>query len=124
MKIRLYFEKENLIRLAVAMVFAAVMFAVIRFPVWVLFGFGVLYFGIKSLKIELNEKMSWLWSSSQTLKEVSQLFNAITEVPNEFGLTGAYRFMGLITALWNAGRVQGIREERARRKRKAQTIEQ
>ena len=33
-------------------------------------------------------------------------------------------FMGLITALWNAGRVQGIREERARRKRKAQTIEQ
>jgi hypothetical protein len=32
--------------------------------------------------------------------------------------------MGLITALWNAGRVQGIREERARRKRKAQTIEQ
>ena len=51
-------------------------------------------------------------------------FNAITEVPNEFGLTGAYRFMGLITALWNAGRVQGIREERARRKRKAQTIEQ
>ena len=27
MKIKLYFEKENLIRLAVAMVFAAVMFA-------------------------------------------------------------------------------------------------
>ena len=52
MKIKLYFEKENLIRLAVAVVFAAVLFAVIRFPVWVLFGFGVLYFGIKSLKIE------------------------------------------------------------------------
>ena len=69
-------------------------------------------------------KMSWLWSSSQTLKEVSQLFNTIAEVPNEFGLTGAYRFMGLITDLWNAGRVQGIREERARRKRRAQTIEQ
>ena len=34
MKIRLYFEKENLIRLAVAMVFAAVMFAMIRFQVW------------------------------------------------------------------------------------------
>ena len=63
MKIKLYFEKENLIRLAVAVVFAAVMFAVIRFPVWVLFWFGVLYFGIKSLKIELNEKMSWLWSA-------------------------------------------------------------
>lgn len=63
MKIKLYFEKENLIRLAVAMVFAAVLFAVIRFPVWVLFGFGVIYFGIKSLKIELNEKLSWLWSA-------------------------------------------------------------
>lgn len=59
MKIKLYFEKENLIRLAVAMVFAAVLFAVIRFPIWVLLGFGVLYFGIKSLKIELNEKLSW-----------------------------------------------------------------
>ena len=66
MKIKLYFEKENLIRLAVAMVFAAVMFAVIRFPVWVLFGFGVLYFGIKSLKIELNEK---------TVLEIGKLLN-------------------------------------------------
>ena len=63
MKIKLYFEKENMIRLAVAVVFAAVLFAVIRFPVWVLFGFGVIYFGIKSLKIELNEKLSWLWSA-------------------------------------------------------------
>ena len=63
MKIKLYFEKENLIRLAVAMVFAAVLFAVIRFPIWVLLGFGVLYFGIKSLKIELSEKLPWLWSA-------------------------------------------------------------
>lgn len=29
-----------------------------------------------------------------------------------------------LTALWNAGRVQGIREERARRKRKTQTAKQ
>ena len=42
MKIKLYFEKENLIRLAVAEVFAAVLFAVIRLPVSVLIGFGVL----------------------------------------------------------------------------------
>ncbi len=51
---------------------------------------------IPTVTAEEAVKMSWLWSSSQTLKEVSQLFNAITEVPNEFGLTGAYRFMGLI----------------------------
>jgi len=57
---------------------------------------------IPTVTAEEAVKMSWLWSSSQTLKEVSRL----------------------ITALWNAGRVQGIREERARRKRKAQTIEQ
>ncbi len=79
---------------------------------------------IPTVTAEEAVKMSWLWSSSQTLKEVSQLFNTIAEVPNEFGLTGAYRFMGLTTDLWNAGRVQGIREERARRKRRAQTIEQ
>lgn len=54
---------------------------------------------IPTVTAEEAVKISWLWSSSQTLKEVSQLFNAITEVPNEFGLTGAYRFMGLITAL-------------------------
>ena len=71
MKIKLYFEKENLIRLAVAMVFAAVLFAVIRFPIWVLLGFGVLYFGIKSLKIELNEKLSWLWSALMQIGRAS-----------------------------------------------------
>ena len=37
---------------------------------------------------------------------------------------GVYRVMLDLTALWNAGRVQGIRKERARRKRRAQTIEQ
>ena len=46
---------------------------------------------IPTVTAEEAVKMSWLWSSSQTLKEVSQLFNAITEVPNEFGpLHGAY----------------------------------
>ena len=44
---------------------------------------------IPTVTAEEAVKMSWLWSSSQTLKEVSQLFNAITEVPNEFSLTGA-----------------------------------
>ena len=67
MKIKLYFEKENLIRLAVAMVFAAVLFAVIRFPIWVLLGFGVLYFGIKSLKIELNENWTFVLSVVQII---------------------------------------------------------
>lgn len=32
---------------------------------------------IPTVTAEEAVKMSWLWSSSQTLKEVSQLFNAI-----------------------------------------------
>lgn len=69
---------------------------------------------------------SYVPSDNGTLQIVLNVNRLAAEILlcNEFGLTGAYRFMGLITALWNAGRVQGIREERARRKRKAQTIEQ
>ena len=49
MKIRLNFEKTNLIRLIVAMIFAAVLYFKVTFPVYVLAGFGVSYFLIKSL---------------------------------------------------------------------------
>ena len=58
MKIRLNFEKTNLIRLIVAMIFAAVLYYKVTFPVYVLAGFGVSYFLIKSLSVELNNK--WL----------------------------------------------------------------
>lgn len=62
MRLRLYFDKGNLGRLAIAMVLAVVLFFEIRFSVWALLGFGVLYFFIKSLKIELSDKLSWLWT--------------------------------------------------------------
>lgn len=58
MKIRLNFEKTNLIRLIVAMIFAAVLYYKVTFPVYVLAGFGVSYFLIKSFSVELNNK--WL----------------------------------------------------------------
>ena len=58
MKIRLNFEKTNLIRLIVAMIFATVLYYKVTFPVYVLAGFGVSYFLIKSLSVELNNK--WL----------------------------------------------------------------
>ena len=58
MKIRLNFEKTNLIRLIVAMIFAAVLYYKVAFPVYVLAGFGVSYFLLKSLSVELNNK--WL----------------------------------------------------------------
>ena len=44
MKIRLNFEKTNLIRLIVAMIFAAVLYYKVTFPVYVLAGFGACYF--------------------------------------------------------------------------------
>lgn len=60
MKIKLYFEKENVARLAIAMVLATVLFFNIGYSVYALFGFGVLYFLIKSLDITINQKWAWL----------------------------------------------------------------
>lgn len=63
MKVKLYFDEGNLGRLAVAMVFASLLCFWIRFPVWLLLGFGALYFLIKSVKIELSAKLPWLWTT-------------------------------------------------------------
>lgn len=62
MKIKLYFDKKNAGRLAVAMVLASALFFNIGFSVYALIGFGACYFLIKSLSIELSPKLSWLWS--------------------------------------------------------------
>lgn len=63
MKIRLYFAKDNIGRLAVAMILAAVLFFHIGFSVFALLGFGACYFLIKSLEIELNPKLPWVWTA-------------------------------------------------------------
>ena len=78
---------------------------------------------IPTVTAEEAVKMSWLWSSSQ-MKAVRELHLSILNAPSPIEVDGVYRVMLDLTALWNAGRVQGIREERARRKRKAQTIKQ
>lgn len=62
MKIKLYFDKGNLGRLAVAMIFAAVLFWKIGFSVWALPVFGACYFLFKSLEVELSEKIPWVWT--------------------------------------------------------------
>ena len=62
MKVSLYFEKANLVRLAIAAVLAGALFFRIGFPFWVLPGFLGLYFLIKSLKIGLSNRFSWLWT--------------------------------------------------------------
>lgn len=63
MKIKLSFERQNVMWLAGAMILATVLFFHIGFPVYVLIGFGVAYFIVKSLEIELNEKFAWLWTA-------------------------------------------------------------
>lgn len=62
MKVKLYFDKGNIGRLAVAMILASVLFWEIRFSAYALLGFGVCYFFIKSLQIELSEKIPWVWT--------------------------------------------------------------
>ena len=54
MSIRLKFEKSNIGRLIVAMIFAGVLFWKVTFPVTVLIGFGIAYFLIKNLEIEIS----------------------------------------------------------------------
>lgn len=63
MKIGLKFEKENIYRLLMALVFAGVFYVWADFPLYVLLVFGALYFFIKSLHIELKEKFAWLWTA-------------------------------------------------------------
>lgn len=76
---------------------------------------------IPTITAEEAMKLSWLASSSETVRE---LHLSILNAPSPIEVDGVYRVMLDLTALWNAGRVQGIRKERARRKRRAQTIEQ
>ena len=58
MSIRFKFEKSNLGRLLVAMIFAGVLFVKVSFPVTVLAGFGVFYFLIKNLETEITSPIA------------------------------------------------------------------
>ena len=71
--------------------------------------------------IALAENMN----SINTLKEAHKLFMELIGTLDP-DLEGSYFFFFIcrLAAFWNAGRVQGIREERARRKHREQTIEQ
>lgn len=62
MKVKIYFDKGNLGRLAIAMILAGVLYFKIGFAIGAWLGFGALYFLIKSLKVELSEKLSWLFT--------------------------------------------------------------
>ncbi|MBO5069136.1 MAG: sulfatase-like hydrolase/transferase, partial [Roseburia sp.] len=63
MRIQLYFDKGNLGRLVVAMILAAVLCFNTGVSIWALVCFGGLYFLIKSIIVEPNQKLSWLWTA-------------------------------------------------------------
>lgn len=79
-------------------------------------------YSIPNVTAEEAVKLAWL-SSSETLKAVRELHLSILDTPTVIETDGVYRIILELTALWNAGRVQGIREERARRKSKPNTHE-
>ena len=61
-KIKLEYDKKNNIRAAIAIILAIVMYVTIGFHIGVLIAYGLLYYLIKSLKIDLDQRCPWLWT--------------------------------------------------------------
>ena len=59
-KIKLEYDKKNNIRAAIAIILAIVMYVTIGFHIGVLIAYGLLYYLIKSLKIDLDQRCPWL----------------------------------------------------------------
>ena len=62
-KIKLEYDKKNNIRAAIAIILAIVMYVTIGFHIVVLIAYGLLYYLIKSLKIDLDQRCPWLWTA-------------------------------------------------------------
>ena len=61
MKISLKYNRRNNIFFLVILIIATVLFFEAHYKWWVLAGFLVLYYLIRSLEIELNDKLPWVW---------------------------------------------------------------
>ena len=62
-KIKLDYDKKNNIRATIAIILAIVMYVTIGFHIGVLIAYGLLYYLIKSLKIDLDQRCPWLWTA-------------------------------------------------------------
>ena len=62
-KIKREYDKKNNIRAAIAIILAIVMYVTIGFHIGVLIAYGLLYYLIKSLKIDLDQRCPWLWTA-------------------------------------------------------------
>lgn len=62
MQIRFVYDKKNNIRVAVAFAVAVALYFLAGIAWWTIPIFTIAYYLIKSLKIDLNEKLPWLWT--------------------------------------------------------------
>jgi hypothetical protein len=63
MKIRLFFDKENVGRAVIALILGGVLYHNIHYRIWLLILFAAVYFAVKSLEIKTNEKLSGLFAA-------------------------------------------------------------
>lgn len=103
MKIKLYFDKGNLGRLAIAMILSFVLFWQVGFPIGVWLGFGGIYFLIKSLKIDLNEKFAWLFTvimiASSSVFTAYHIQYLLLEEELRVKITGQKMFLNILCCL-------------------------
>ena len=59
MKISIRYNAKNNVNFLIYAGLAAVLWIIVRYNWWILLGFAALYYLIKSLDIELNEKIPW-----------------------------------------------------------------
>lgn len=62
MSIGFKLDKKKLIRYMVIMVFAIVLFQVVKFHIGMLIGFAAIYFFLLSTEITMSDKLPWLWT--------------------------------------------------------------
>lgn len=62
MKCKIEYDKKNNIYFGIVFVLAIISWIAVRYPIWVLPVFGAVYYLIKSLKLELFEKIPWIWT--------------------------------------------------------------
>lgn len=62
MRVRFKLDKKKFIRYVVLMIFAIVLFQVVKFPVGVLIGFAAIYLFLLSAEVTMSDKLPWVWT--------------------------------------------------------------
>ena len=62
MKVDFVYDKKINIWFTIMFLMAAILCVTTHYPWQILVGFGILYYFFKCFKIELNEKLPWVWT--------------------------------------------------------------